>query len=351
MTDTPLPALLARVLSRLRRIQPEREDSDTLWRGPYVILGRGRWWPSTFILYRDELFANLEIGWSTCTLSWKTGTDHVAFEGQAGFDVPWQNGPELWRLALEQIEKRLASAIRDPAAYNRRVERLFPLACRTGKLLRKDTWPVKDGLPLSARDDRRLGKALASGASARPWRALSVERYLATAAIGYDAVFPELRPLTPREKHARRADGRHGGMLDLPPRDADAFARWFDSRTWSGTHPFEIVFGHPHGILLWPSRAGSAWRLVLGVDSLGLYVAAARMAIAFGRSRVPFQLQRADEVLAALRGEDWVEIGPRYGQLSLEELRERRPDSVARVRWDAPQRIDAKPSTRRHKSS
>ncbi|MBI1849466.1 MAG: hypothetical protein HYR85_03875 [Planctomycetes bacterium] len=145
-----------------------------------------------------------------------------------------------------------------------------------------------------------------------------------------------MKALTPRKKYKRTADRRHGGLLNLRPTDARGFARWFDSREWSGTHPWEIVFAHPHGILLSPHHEHSRWRFFLSVDTLGLYVEAARMAIALGDGGVPFELFRADKVIAALRGLDVVEVGPFYGQLSLDEIDERRGDARTRIVWDDP---------------
>lgn len=74
------------------------------------------------------------------------------------------------------------------------------------------------------------------------------------------------------------------------------------------------------------------WRLVLSVDCPGLYLRAVRMAIALGELGSPFRLDAKKAVVAALRGFDDVEVGPGYGQLSLEELRAQRRESVARVR-------------------
>ena len=107
----------------------------------------------------------------------------------------------------------------------------------------------------------------------------------------------------------------------------------------AGAHPWEIVFAHPHGILLSPYHEGGRWRFHLSVDTLGLYVDAARMATALGERGVPFELFRADEMIAALRGEDWVEVGPFRSQLSLGELEERRPGATAHVFWDDPPRL------------
>lgn len=123
--------------------------------------------------------------------------------------------------------------------------------------------------------------------------------------------------------------------MELDPDDPQAFYDWFKSGTWSGTHPWEIVFGHPHGILFSPLLdPKGGWRFHLSVDSPVWYLTAARMAITLGEGGIPFVFYRRDEVVAALRGLDFVPIGPHYGQLSLAELQTIRPEALTHIHWD-----------------
>jgi hypothetical protein len=136
----------------------------------------------------------------------------------------------------------------------------------------------------------------------------------------------------------KKADGRHGGLLDLPMDDTQAFKQWYHSGRWSGSHPWEIVFGHPHGIMLAPhhNEQGDDWQYALWVDSLGWYLSAALMALALAARQVPFELHRSEKLLAALKGEDDVEVGPFLGfeGISLEELKETSPDAISHICWD-----------------
>jgi hypothetical protein len=171
--------------------------------------------------------------------------------------------------------------------------------------------------------------------SAAPWKSFSSAEYFRLVGRMYDAAFPELAGLSPMEQHALKANSRHGGLLNHPGNDPLAFREWFDSKAWSGCHPWEIVFGHPHGILFSPLLGdGGTWRFHLSVEAPGLYLRAAKMAIALGKTRAPFVLHGGDSVVAALRGIDDVEIGPSYGMFSLGRLREVRPEAIDRVRWD-----------------
>lgn len=311
-------------------------DGDVRWQGPFYI-DRGRWWPTRFTLYEGTLYCSVDVGRARLTLSWEVGTAVVRYE--SGFSTSsWEyvHGPALWEHLLGQVVTRLRSAVRNPAAYNARVARGLPLAYRSGRIARRSTWPTRARPPMSATAIARLEQALTKAGRARAWRAMSVRRFLTAAGIAYDAVFPDMRRLEPLAKYRKRADTRHGGMLDLPSHDAEAFSRWHASRDWLGAHPWEIVFAHPHGIMLTPHQVDHGWRFYLSVDTLGLYVSTARMAIALAEGGVPVELVNSADVLAAIRGDDEVEIGPFAEQLPLEDLAERRPGAAGLVVWDAP---------------
>ena len=330
---------LRRLLKLLAQVEPEQEDGDVRWPGPFFIPRPGRWWPTRFLRYQSELYCFVEMGWSTVSLVWNVNANEVAFEGEPSFDAGHRHGPELWDNVLRQIEPRLRGALANPEAYNRRVARLLPIGCRTGRVKRRLTWPrtTRSLLPFATLE--RFRRALARGRRARSWRRLSLRRYLDVAALAYDSTFADLKRLTPLEKYTRRADQRHGGMLRLDPEDPQAFERWYASRDWLGAHPWEIVFAHPHGVLLSPHLNRRTWRFFLSVDTLGLYADTARMAIALGESDLPFELLREQEIGAVLRGEDWVEVGPFHSQLDVDELERRRPGASALVVWDPVPRL------------
>lgn len=156
------------------------------------------------------------------------------------------------------------------------------------------------------------------------------------ASVSLVAAFRDLRGHSPLAAYQHRADGRHGGLLELPRTSAEAFRRWFQSRAWSGSHPWEIVFGHPHGIHLAPTLEDGHWRFSLSVSNQRLALEAVKMAIALGEARIPVALHGKEELVATLRGEDELEVGPFPRQVSLEELEELRPVSTRQVRWDPP---------------
>ncbi|MEW5982774.1 MAG: hypothetical protein AB1806_10445 [Acidobacteriota bacterium] len=318
----------------LRQIEPIGGLLDVEWHGPYFIPRPKEWCLSHFLLYGGRVYGSIQIDWTTLTATWEIDSGEVSYEGTTS-SMEWRDPEHVWQQALPQFVSRLRSAVVNPSAFNRRMQRLIPLEARTGRVVRKWTWPKGTRPPLSRAQNLALEAACRHGETASAWPSLTSNAYLDLAARMYDAAFPELRARPPREKHAAKADTRHGGMLDLPQDDPSAFRQWYSSRVWSGCHPWEIVFGHPHGILFSPSLDDQGgWRFYLSVDSTGLYLRAAKMAVALGEANVPFLLHKKAAVVAALRGLDDVEVGPGYGQFPVARLREERLEGIAHVRWD-----------------
>ncbi len=285
--------------------------------------------------YRERVFVEVELGSRRAQLVWDIVGGEVTIEPRAFLGLPEPTGLRFWATLLDQLERRLRSALRGEGAFNARVARRLPLNSRTGHILRKHAWPEDQVSPLSEARFDRLERAVRRGAESPALRKLSAAAYLRIASVALGAAFRDLRGRSPLAAYRRRADGRHGGLLDLPRAGADAFRRWFQSRAWSGSHPWEIVFGHPHGIHLAPTLEDGRWRFSLSVSNQGLALEAVKMAIALGAARIPFALHGA-ELVATLRGEDELEVGPLSRQVSLEELEELRPGSTRHVRWDPP---------------
>jgi hypothetical protein len=329
-----LPLLIRRIYRLLQKTQPIAGEYDVAWRGPYYIPRPGEWHATHFVLYNGTLYGSILDYDGLSGLSWHLATGAVKFErglGTGGYDDEWE-----WPRVLQQIERRLQSALRNFSRYNALVARRLPLACRHGAIQRRLTWPKQVEAAIPRAEIARARRTLSEAAGRPLLPEMTRARYLEAAGIAYDACWKELRPLSPLEKYRRKADGRHGGLLDLPEDDGEAFAKWFRSDAWAGTHPWEIVFGHPHGIMLSPRfhEDLNRWSYWLWVDSEGWYAHAARMAIALGKRNIPFEFQDGPAVLDALEGLDEVEVGPAFDQVQYGELRRERPDAVESIRWD-----------------
>lgn len=93
-------------------------------------------------------------------------------------------------------------------------------------------------------------------------------------------------------------------------------------------YPNRIDLDDPSG------RQVSGWRFYVSVDTEGLYVDAAKIAIAMSKAKIPFELIRSEAVLAALRGTDTVEVGPGLGQIHFDDMSAERPDAVDHIQWE-----------------
>lgn len=327
---------LTELFGLLLKIDPIPDAYDVAWHGPYFVFRRRLWCPSHFVLYGGRVYGALGIGSAALEISWDAGSGEHRFERGLGGYCEYADPEHVWALAVPQLAKKIVSALRNPEAYNRRVARLIPPEARTGKIRRRESWPRGERAPLSPALLRRAEAAFRAGAKNRALSSMTVAVFLQSAALAYDAAFAEMAGLAPEEKYRKRADGRHGGLLDLACDDPVIFEQWYTSRQWIGCHPWEIIFAHPHGILLQPVHEENGhWRFHLGVDAMGLYLATVKMAIALAEAGVPLEFDRKEAVVAALRGADWVDVGSRFGDLSLKELLERRPDAGAHMVWDA----------------
>jgi hypothetical protein len=337
-----LSAKLEKVFLLLKKTQPLADATDVAWQGPYFIPRKGQWCRTHFTLYNGTLYAWLLIPPGSYGLSWEISSAAVTFEREI-VTGDYYNNDALWKQALDQIEHRLNSALNDSSRYNRFVEKNLPFACRAGKVRRELTWPKKSKRPLLLEAVDLLEKALGDAKKFPLLPQMSLSRFLKTSAIAYNAGFKDLRSLSPLRKYRKKADRRHGGLLDLSQYDADAFHKWFHSKTWSGCHPWEIVFGHPHGIMLSPQYHENSrfWSYWLCVDSLGWYVTAARMAIALARHKIPFEFLNQRDFLDALRGRDDVDVGPDLYAVKYGDLKKQRPGSLGDIRWDPIPQISA----------
>lgn len=149
---------------------------------------------------------------------------------------------------------------------------------------------------------------------------ICLNQYLSTVAIAYRAVFANCNWVNSVSRYTRSrlptlslggadhlvqrnaldqyralADGRHGGLLDLPPDDCIAFETWYHSQERWGAHPFEILAGDNNfGVMLRVDllRDGrNGWEYQLSVHAREFCELAARMAILLDRARVPFEFK------------------------------------------------------------
>jgi hypothetical protein len=349
MTHNSLLTVLTEVFGLLQKTQPLVDETDVSWVGPYYIPRSGVWAPTYFRIHDMRLCVFVSMPDRDSSMVWDLRSRQWDFESPLPFGFG-ADSEDFWRNVLTQVNRRLTNALKNPSTYNRRVEARLPLACRTGKIQRACTWLEGEEPEMDEGTLQKLESMLSFAELSPRLDKLTVADYLNTAAIAYDAAFENMASLSPIEKYKSRADGRHGGMLNLPLNNAKAFTRWFNnSQSWAGTHPWEIVYGNSHGVMLSPRRdeKASTWSFDFSVHTESLYALAVKMAIGLARQSIPFNFYNSAEVVAVLRGDDMVEVGSGRKALEFEETRFNRahamgsdtPDqsyfggSVAEVKW------------------
>lgn len=320
----------------LKRIEPDVQEHDIIWPVLYYIDAKKRWIPVRFTLHRAKVYGSLEFPEGMALLEVKVPEGNVEFVevNQSGY----LSGTKLWPNALVQLRRTLEEAVVDLDAFNDKIERELPLEWRFGKIKRRLTWrPNADSI--SEEKIVEVRGAVTSAANRTSLPGVTVNDYIRLAAVALTAGFHETLP--PEEIHRRHADSRHGGMLDLPRDDADAFRAWFESLRWQGAHPFEIVYGTPHGVTLWPKFDEQGVRFILSVSDEFYEKPSLDMVIALDRAGVPFQFNGLERIVKKLSGNDLIDVAPfrRPGigydvRVRLETLRNERPDAVDKIVWD-----------------
>lgn len=142
----PLSSLYAAFFALLKETEPITGKHDVEWWGPYFIPRATQWHRSRFQLYGSRLFGSIQAGWTTYSSNWGIFSGEIVFERPLIHSMKWE-AHALWSMALPQFTRRLRSALADPDAFNRRVRRLIPLEARTGRVVRKWTWPKRTRIP------------------------------------------------------------------------------------------------------------------------------------------------------------------------------------------------------------
>jgi hypothetical protein len=335
MTPSPLLTLLTEVFGLLQKTQPLADETDVSWVGPYYIPRSGVWAPTYFRIHSMSLCVFVSMPDRDSSMVWDLRSRQWEFESPLPFGFG-ANSEEFWSDVLTQVNRRLISALNNSLAYNRMVEARLPFECRTGKIQRAFTWQEGEEPEMDDGTLKKLESMLSIVELSPRLKRLTVADYLTTTSIAYDAAFENMASLSAVEKYKSKADGRHGGMLDLPLNNAKAFTRWFNSQSWAGAHPWEIVYGNPHGVMLSPchDEKTSTWSFDISVHTESLYAIAVKMAIALARHTIPFEFYNSAKVVAVLRGQDMVEIGPGPKTLEFENLKAIKPDLIQHIQWD-----------------
>ncbi|MBI4063437.1 MAG: hypothetical protein HY401_03960 [Elusimicrobia bacterium] len=233
------------------------------------------------------------------------------------------------------IEERLPSWIRelahwkqavahDPIEAQARLMKKLPIRYRTGVIQRKNVrlllpqWmPIASALTKNEKKEilEILRKAIPA-----PVRSMTLNRFFDYCRAAYQANPKTFRKmgyqsgLSGKVYYKKYADGRHGGLLDIKSNSPRAFERWYESKSWSGCHPWEIYRGgnstHIDMCVARPMGRQKGWEVRLQASSSARLVETCRIALALKKADLPVIVDEADSYLNRILDQDWVGVVP-----------------------------------------
>ena len=225
---------------------------------------------------------------------------------------------------FHQISREISAALADPERYGQSLTKRIPLTERFARVQRKQLWEVLPELkhyivdemtPSERREFQDIACHLKGEAvsSKPPISGFSAADYFRCCALCFDAagLGDDDRGLSARDRYRKHADGRHGGLLNLPEESSDAFLKWLASPEWQGTHPWEVRRGgNTTHISLGAFAEGGGVRLALAGSATTRAAETMKMALALWRAGIQFILHDADLHLFRAKGEDWIGLYP-----------------------------------------
>jgi hypothetical protein len=219
---------------------------------------------------------------------------------------------------------------------NKLIEQTFPYDWRQGKVRRKYIRPNSELMPLEEKE--KIAAAYKTHLEKKlTVTEISLNDYLNAAAICLREAFPEkiTGDMTPKDIRQRFADMRHGGMLLLEnPDSKKEFMDWFNSDSWRGSHPFEIVFSTPHGIMLYPPEKDHPFYRLSIQDPFynKKYV---HMAYSLIENNIPFQAHSMEDALEYIAGEAYVGVNVmEEDAFQYKPSREYKKKYLPHIQWD-----------------
>lgn len=232
-----------------------------------------------------------------------------------GFRKPTYYHTDLLEWLVRTIKDTVDSV--KAGTYHERVLKNLPMGYRRGVVKRSDVWESgywskrKDLDGTTVKDIRRFTELVNSGIEQKPKGRLdsvTVNSYLELCSICFRIRGEDTSGMSIIQQYRTFADGRDDGLLNLDPDDSDQFRIFCSSST--SHHIWEIRPGHTFScMLLCPEYDEHGWFYTLrGCFDRTDFI---HIALELNSMGIPLQVDKAQKVLRALRGEDYIGIVPR----------------------------------------
>ena len=218
-----------------------------------------------------------------------------------------------WLIGIvrEQVDSIKAGTYRDEV-----VEQL-PIGYRKGVVRRSDVWESgywtreTDLEGTSDEDIDAFIELTNEGIGEKPkgrLPSMTVNDYLNYCSLCFSIRGENIEGMTLERQYRRFADGRDDGMLDLDPDDPNAFKSF--CRGSHDGHVWEIREGHGFSRMhLYPVDDEGGWYFVLrGCFDRTDFI---HITLRFSAEGIPIMIHDAEEIVRALKGEDYIGIVPR----------------------------------------
>jgi hypothetical protein len=148
-------------------------------------------------------------------------------------------------------------------------------------------------------------------------REMSLALFMKYCKVAYTANFRRFKgaikkDMSGLEMYKRLADGRHEGLVELPPESAKAFKQWYHSGRGGG-HPWEVYRGgNTTHIDLGVIEKADGWSVFLRGSSTSRMAETIRIALALEAEGLPVEIHDAEELRSRLLGMDNMGIIPKF---------------------------------------
>jgi len=311
------------LVKALQLIQPEIKGRDRSWTFLTPIGSKRKKWHRTFITEYNHTYY---FSCPTIPLQWEYSESHAPAGGSNRGQI--DDGDPVVVALLGAIRRGIRECRRDWLGFNRKLARAVPLDLRHGTVPRRVVWEVmgdtayRPDLLLGDRNTQTFVRLTSEGVFRADekgrHRSMTLGKFLAYCRTAYLANFKEYRrhlnpSMTGLEMYKAMADGRHEGLIDLPPASAEAFEAWHATKYGRGGHPWEICRGgNTTHIDLGVIKRREGWSVFLRGPSTGRMVETCRMGLAMHRRKMPVEIPDAEGMVLKLLGIDNVGIVPTF---------------------------------------
>ena len=305
--------LFPQFIKDINLIQPDYSLSDRVWQFPMRFGSNSKDWTMVHVtLYEDTYYCYWTEWDLSLELSMRGIIKKPAFWSLGDGD---SNKFSYMLRRFTTVAKRITN---DWLRVYRETLKNLPLDMRYGILPKGVIWKYypdwyRVDIALGKMKTARFAKYVRVGKFRSEYaghhRQMSLASFMKYCKIAYTANLGHFKgaikkDMSGLEMYKRLADGRHEGLVELPPESAEAFQQWYHSDRGGG-HPWEVYRGgNTTHIDLGVTEKADGWSVFLRGSSTSRMAETIRIALALVKEGLPVEIHDAEELRARLLGMD-----------------------------------------------